>query len=60
VLLLSLTRLPWWLLALPLLWSLIGGSAALLLDVRADLAMPIAAAITVVLNARKPAWEQTH
>lgn len=53
-LLLSRDRVPWWLLAAPAVWSLIGGSAAVLLDVPADLALPVAAAVAVTLNMRKP------
>jgi hypothetical protein len=57
VMMLSSLRLPWLLLAIPALWSLIGGSAAFLLGVAADWAMPAACLIALAMNARKPvAW----
>jgi hypothetical protein len=43
---------PWRVLAIPLAWSIIGGSAALLLGVAPDWALPIAAILTVALTAR--------
>jgi len=35
-------------LAIPILWSVVGGSAALLLGVRADLMPPVAGAVLLV------------
>jgi hypothetical protein len=48
-LLLSTVQVDWWILAIPLAWSLIGGVAALLLDVPQDLALPLGGAITTLL-----------
>jgi hypothetical protein len=42
VLLLATRRLPAWLVVVPLLWSLLGASAAFLLGVREDLFLPVA------------------
>ena len=39
----------WWLWIVPLLWAVIGGSAALLLSVPQDGALPLAAAIALVI-----------
>jgi hypothetical protein len=47
-LLLSTVRVDGWILAIPLAWSLIGGAAALLLDVPQDLALPVGGAIAAV------------
>lgn len=49
LLLLAEGRVPIHLLVLPLLWSLVGGSAAWLLAMPQDLALPAAALLTVVL-----------
>ncbi len=49
VLLLSHGRVPWVLLAIPIAWAAIGGSAAVLLDMPQDLALPLAAIAAVVL-----------
>lgn len=54
VLMLADARVPWPLLIGPLLWAAIGGSAAFLLNVAADLALPLAALLAVVMNATKP------
>ena len=53
MLLLAEGRVPIHLLVLPLLWSLVGGSAAWLLAIPQDLALPAAALLTVVLAWRK-------
>lgn len=53
VCLLSGRRVPWWLFVMPLLWSVIGGSAAVLLSVPADFALPVSAVVALLLNARK-------
>jgi len=53
LLLLTRLRAPWALIAVPALWAVIGGSAAFLLDVIPDLALPISAVIAITLNARK-------
>ena len=52
-LLLTSARAPWALLAIPLVWSIIGGSAAWLFDMGTDLALPISAVLTLWLNAKK-------
>lgn len=54
VLLLTPTRTPWILLAAPLVWSAIGGTAAIVLGVAADWALPAAGALAVAINRRKP------
>jgi hypothetical protein len=54
VMALSRTRLPWTLYAIPAIWSAIGGSAALLLGVAADWALPAAGLLAIIVNARKP------
>jgi hypothetical protein len=51
---LSRDRAPWLLFAAPLVWSLIGGSAAFLLSVEPDWALPLSAVATLALNASKP------
>ena len=53
MLLLTRWRAPWALFLGPALWSVIGGSAAFLLGVMQDAALPVAAAIAVGFNARK-------
>lgn len=58
VLLLSSWRVSWIMFIVPCAWSVIGGSAAFLLDVVPDLAMPISAVLALVMNARKPARRQ--
>ncbi len=56
--LLSRGRLPWWLLVIPIIWSLIGGSAAILLDVPQDwfllVSGLIAATVLVLARERHP------
>ena len=47
------TRTPLHLLWLPLLWSLIGGTAAFLLAVPEDLALPLAAVVAFALLLRR-------
>jgi hypothetical protein len=54
ILALSRDRAPWLLFAVPLVWSLIGGSAAFLLGVEPDWALPLSALAAVALNASKP------
>jgi hypothetical protein len=54
ILALSRDRAPWLLFAAPLVWSLIGGSAAFLLGVEPDWALPLSALAAVALNASKP------
>jgi Family of unknown function (DUF6064) len=49
MLLLAEPRTPWYLLVIPVLWSLIGGSAALVLGIPQDAALPVAALLTIVL-----------
>ena len=39
----------WWLWIVPLLWSLIGGSAAVLLSVPQDWALPISAVLSLLI-----------
>lgn len=51
---LSRDRAPWRLFAAPIIWSLVGGSAAFLLSVEADWALPISALAAVAFNASKP------
>ena len=41
---------PWALLAIPTLWSVVGGSAAFLLGVPQDWALPLAAAVAMAAN----------
>ena len=53
MLLLSKQRVHWMLYTAPVVWSAIGGSAAFLLGVLPDIAMPIAAAMAVALNWHK-------
>jgi len=53
MLLMAAPRTPWHLLVIPVLWSLIGGSAALVLGIPQDAALPAAALLTIVLAARK-------
>jgi hypothetical protein len=45
---------PWVLAAIPLLWSLVGGSAAFLLDVPQDLGLLAAAALWVTVSLIRP------
>jgi Family of unknown function (DUF6064) len=42
---------PWWLIAIPVLWSLVGGTAAFLLHVPEDWVLLLSGAISVVLLA---------
>ena len=53
MLLLAEPKVPMHLLALPALWSLIGGAAAWLIHIPQDLALPAAALLTVALTLRK-------
>lgn len=53
MLLLAEGRVPWHLLAIPVLWSLVGGSAALALDIPQDIALPAVALLTVAIVIRK-------
>jgi hypothetical protein len=54
VLLLAAGPVPWWLLAVPALWALVGTSAALQLGVREDLGLPVAAALAAALLLPRP------
>lgn len=56
-LLLWAKRARWWLWIVPLMWAVIGGSAAVLLSVPQDWALPIAALAAVLLRALGPAVE---
>jgi hypothetical protein len=40
---------PWWVVAIPILWSIVGGTAAFLLEVPQDWALPVSAAATLAL-----------
>ncbi len=53
MLLLAEQRVPMHLLVLPVLWSLIAGAAGWLIHIPQDLALPVAALLTVVLLARR-------
>lgn len=45
----------WWVIVIPLLWSIIGGSAAVLLNVPQDLMLPVSGLLTVgLLAAARP------
>jgi len=46
-------RVPWRLLTIPALWAIVGGSAALVLAIPQDAALPVAALLTIVLALRK-------
>lgn len=52
LLLLSSARVPWWLLVIPVAWSLVGGSAAFLLHVPQDWPL-LLSGLTVFLIAKK-------
>jgi Family of unknown function (DUF6064) len=49
IFLLARGRVPWWLLVIPVLWSLIGGSAAFLLRVPQDWLLLVSGVLTVLL-----------
>ena len=49
VFLLSRKRVPWWLLVIPFVWSIIGGSAAVLLKVPQDWVLLLAGVATLVV-----------
>jgi hypothetical protein len=53
MLLLAQGRTPWHLTVIPLIWSLVGGSAAWLLAVPEDASLPIAAAVALILIGMK-------
>lgn len=53
MLLMAEPRVPLHLLVIPLLWSVVGGAAAWQLDIPQDLALPVAAALAMVLGLRK-------
>lgn len=53
VLALSQARTPWSLFVVPVAWAIIGGSAAVLLGVVADWALPATAVLGLIINARK-------
>jgi hypothetical protein len=55
LLLIMRSRLRWSLLIIPVVWAVIGGSAAFLLDVPQDWALPIAAGIAVWIALRRSA-----
>jgi hypothetical protein len=46
-------RAPWSLIVAPLVWSLVGGSAAFLLGMPADWALPVAALVALAVNFKK-------
>jgi len=48
------TPAPWWMLAIPIVWSLIGGTAAFLLAVPQDWVLPASGVGTAALLAWKP------
>jgi hypothetical protein len=50
-LLLTTRPVPWWMLAIPVLWSLVGGSAAFLLGVPQDWILLVSGAVSVFLLA---------
>jgi hypothetical protein len=52
------TRRSWGLSAVPVIWSVIGGSAAFLLGVNADLALPIAGMALAIFSVRRTTPEQ--
>ena len=52
-LLFTTKRAPWSFFVVPLFWSVVGGSAAFLLGVHSDSALPISAVIATVQNAQK-------
>ncbi|PVE21656.1 hypothetical protein DC522_25485 [Microvirga sp. KLBC 81] len=54
-LLLTTKPVPWWTLVIPVLWSLVGGSAALLLDVPQDWVLLVSGLATVGLTRTKHA-----
>jgi hypothetical protein len=58
VLMLSTTR-SWGLSIIPVVWSIIGGSAAILLGVSADYALPIAGLALVIFSWRLPGAAKT-
>jgi Family of unknown function (DUF6064) len=49
ILLYSINRIPWYLILVPLLWSIVGFSAALHLSVREDFGLPVAGILATVL-----------
>lgn len=53
VLLVTARSVPWWLLAIPLLWAAIGGSAAVLLAIPEDWMLPVAGMLCAALKARR-------
>jgi hypothetical protein len=53
LLLLAAPRAPLHLLVIPLIWAAVGGSAAWLLDMPQDMALPIAAVLAAALAFRK-------
>jgi hypothetical protein len=52
-------RVPWSLLVIPLIWSVIGGSAAFLLGVAQDWMLPASGLLVVLLRARSEATART-
>ncbi|MGE0651467.1 MAG: DUF6064 family protein [Alphaproteobacteria bacterium] len=53
VLLMAVTHVPWGLLVVPALWAIVGGSAAILLDVPEDWALLIGGAVAIRLVAMR-------
>jgi hypothetical protein len=49
MLLMTTRRFSYWLLVIPFIWSLIGGSAAILLDVRQDWLLLVSGLIAVLV-----------
>lgn len=54
ILLYSVNRIPWYLLVIPFLWSIVGFSAALNLSMKEDFGLVIAAALSAFLLYRNP------
>jgi hypothetical protein len=59
ILLFSLSRIPWYVIIIPFLWSLIGFSAAVTLGVKEDFGLVIAGIVAMGLNFLKPARHTT-
>jgi hypothetical protein len=49
ILLYSINRIPWYIILVPLLWSIVGFSAALNLSVREDFGLPLAGICSTIL-----------
>ncbi len=53
-------RIPWYVLPIPFVWSLIGFPAAVSLGIREDLALPIAGLVTVLIVAHSRTQKVTN